>query len=103
MVYKGSRLDCSYRLDIALGDLLLVEIKAVERLLPVHLAQVLTYLNLTQLPAAQLVNFNSVTLTTALRRLTRKQDLPFPPVNHEPAPSLVFGPALNPYQRAVVL
>jgi GxxExxY protein len=77
VVYKGVRLDCGYRLDIGLGDLLLVEIKAAPRLLPVHLAQVLTYLKLTQLPAALLVNFNSVTLKTGLRRLTRKQDLPF--------------------------
>jgi hypothetical protein len=45
-----------------LRDLLLVEIKAVERLLPVHQAQLLAYLKLTQLPAALLVNFNAVTL-----------------------------------------
>jgi GxxExxY protein len=77
-MYKGVRLDCGYRLDIVLRDLLLVEIKAAPRLLPVHQAQVLTYLKLTQLPAALLVNFNAVPLKTGLRRLTRKKDLLFP-------------------------
>ena len=62
-----------------LGERLIVEIKAVERLLPVHQAQVLTYLKLTRLPAALLVNFNAVALKSGLRRLTLKQDLLFPP------------------------
>lgn len=65
-------------LDFVVGDLLLVEIKAVECLLPVHQAQVLTYLKLTQFPAALLVNFNAVTLATGLRRLTRKKELLLP-------------------------
>ena len=78
VVYKGVHLDCCYRLDIVLGGCLLVEIKAVERLLPVHQAQVLTYLKLTQLPAALLVNFNAVTLKEGLRRLTRRRDLLLP-------------------------
>lgn len=79
VVYKGTRRDCGYRLDIVLGERLIVEIKAVERLLPVHQAQVLTYLKLTRFPAALLVNFNAVTLKSGLRRLTLKQDLLFPP------------------------
>ena len=78
VVYKGARLDCGYRLDIVLGQLLIVEIKAVERLLPVHQAEVLTHLKLTKFPAALLVNFNAVTLESGLRRLTLKQDLAFP-------------------------
>jgi len=66
----------------SLGELLIIEIKAVERLLAIHQAQVLTYLKLTGIPAALLVNFNAITLKTGLRRLTRKRDqlLPsFPP------------------------
>lgn len=78
VVYKGVRLDCCYRLDIVVGDCLFVELKAALHLLPVHHAQVLTYLKLTQLPAALLVNFNAVTLKAGLRRLTRKQDLRLP-------------------------
>lgn len=73
VAYKGVRLDCSYRLDFVIEDRVLVEIKAVESLLPVHQAQVLTYLKLTQLPVALLVNFNAFPLKTGSRRLTRKQ------------------------------
>jgi GxxExxY protein len=72
------RLDCGYRLDIVLGELLIIEIKAVERLLAIHQAQLLTYLKLTGIPAALLVNFNAITLKTGLRRLTRKRDLLLP-------------------------
>ena len=72
VAYKGVRLDCGYRLDFVIEDRLLVEIKAVESLLPVHQAQVLTYLQLTQLPVALLVNFNAFPLKAGLRRLTRK-------------------------------
>src|SRR5262245_27445532 len=48
--YKGLALDCGYRLDLVVEDRLVVEIKAVERLLPVHEAQVITYLRLIGLP-----------------------------------------------------
>src|SRR4051794_9663481 len=52
LVYKGVQLDCGYRLDIVVAEALVVEVKAVERLLPVHEAQALTYLRLTGLRAA---------------------------------------------------
>jgi GxxExxY protein len=67
--YKGVRLECGYRLDFVVGRRLIVEIKAVERLAPVHQAQVLTYLRLTRLPAALLVNFHAETIRSGLRRL----------------------------------
>jgi len=70
--YKGVRLDCGYRADLVVADTLLIELKAVERLTPVHMAQALTYLKLTGLPVALLVNFNVVTLKDGLRRLTRR-------------------------------
>lgn len=72
VAYKGARLDCGYRLDMVLGERLIIEIEAVERLLPLHQAQVLTYLQLTSIPTALLVNFNAVPLKAGLRRLTRK-------------------------------
>ena len=75
--YKGVRLDCGYRIDLVVADTFLVELKAVERLTPVHEAQALTYLKLTGLPVALLVNFNVTTLKHGLRRLTRKSNLPF--------------------------
>ena len=68
--YKGLRVDCGYRLDIVVDERILVELKTVERLLPIHEAQVVTYLRLARLPLGLLVNFNVIVLKTALRRLT---------------------------------
>src|SRR5271166_2695128 len=62
VVYKGVQLECGYRMDIVVEHQLVVEIKAVERFLPIHEAQILTYLRLSGLPIALLLNFNSVTL-----------------------------------------
>jgi GxxExxY protein len=66
--YKGIRLDCGYRLDIMLGRDLILEIKAVEKLLPIHEAQILTYLRLSRVRTGLLINFNSVVLKDGLRR-----------------------------------
>ena len=68
LLYKGIRLDCGYRLDVVLERDLSVEIKAVERLLPIHEAQILTYLRLSAIRTGLLVNFNSVVLKDGLRR-----------------------------------
>lgn len=70
--YKGMVLDCGYRLDLVVDRRIIVEIKAVEHLLPVHQAQVITYLKLTKLDTALLVNFNVRAIKSGLRRLTRK-------------------------------
>jgi GxxExxY protein len=66
--YKGVQLECGYRMDIVIEHQLVVEIKAVERFLPIHEAQILTYLRLSGLPIALLLNFNSVRLKDGLRR-----------------------------------
>ena len=66
--YKGVQLECGYRMDIVVAHHLVVEIKAVERFLPIHEAQILTYLRLSGLPIALLLNFNSVKLKDGLRR-----------------------------------
>ena len=58
VVYDGVRLDCGYRLDLFVDDRLIVELKAVERVLPVPHAQVLTYLKLVGVRRALLINFN---------------------------------------------
>jgi len=68
--YKGIRLECGYRLDFVVEQELVVEVKAVEALLPVHEAQVITYLRLTGIASGLLVNFNTWTLRQGLRRLT---------------------------------
>lgn len=66
--YKSVELDCGYRLDLVVEKLLLVEIKSVSELLPVHDAQVLTYLNLARLPVGLLINFNVPVLKWGIRR-----------------------------------
>lgn len=68
--YKGLQLDCAYRLDVVVGNRILLELKAVEHLLPIHEAQVITYLRLSRLPVGLLVNFNATVLRNGLRRLT---------------------------------
>jgi GxxExxY protein len=69
VVYKGVQLTCGYRLDLVIGGCLLLELKAVDLLQPVHTAQVITYLKLSQLPVGLLVNFNVPVLKQGLRRL----------------------------------
>jgi len=68
-VYKGTALDAMYRIDLLVEDLVVVELKSVERLLPVHQAQVLTYLGLTGCPAGLLINFNVPKLIDGVKRL----------------------------------
>jgi GxxExxY protein len=58
VVYKGLHLDCGYRLDILVSDAVVVEIKALETLLPIHEAQLLTYLKLGGWQVGLLINFN---------------------------------------------
>ena len=67
LVYKGQRIDCGYRIDLLVEGDVIVEVKNVEKLLPIHTAQVLTYLRLTGARRALLLNFNGVTLKEGLR------------------------------------
>lgn len=69
VVYKGVRLDCGYRLDVVIANEMILEVKAVDRLLPIHDAQVLTYLRLSGHKVGLLMNFNALTLKDGLRRL----------------------------------
>jgi GxxExxY protein len=67
--YKGVKLDCGYRLDIVIGDTLILELKACETLEPIHQAQVLTYLKLTGLKIGLLINFNVPVLKMGIKRI----------------------------------
>ena len=69
VVYKSVQLDCGYRLDIVVENRVILELKTVERLLPVHEAQMLTYLKLSGLATGLLINFNSAVLKDGLRRM----------------------------------
>lgn len=61
--YKGVKLDCGYRLDLLVENVLIIEIKCLEHVLPVHEAQLLTYLKMTRKRVGLILNFNSSVLT----------------------------------------
>ena len=67
--YKEVRLECGYRMDIVVDDQVIVEVKTVERILPVHEAQLMTYLKLSGLRRGLLLNFNSTVLKDGMRRI----------------------------------
>jgi GxxExxY protein len=67
--FKGARLDCGYRLDLVVADCIIVEVKAVESLTPLHTAQLLTYLRLSKRPLGLLFNFKVSVLKSGIRRV----------------------------------
>lgn len=69
--YKEVKLDCGYRLDFVIEGTLIVEIKAVTELLPIHEAQLLTYLKLEKQPLGLLINFNVPTLKQGVKRVAQ--------------------------------
>ncbi len=69
VVYKSVELNCGYRMDIVVDDKLVVELKTVARLLPLHDAQLLTYLKLSGIRTGLLLNFNTPVLKDGVRRL----------------------------------
>ncbi len=70
--YKGIKLDCGYRLDFLVGGLVVVELKAVEKVLPIHHAQLLTYLKLLNLKLGLILNFNVPVLKDGIKRMANK-------------------------------
>jgi GxxExxY protein len=76
ITYKELRLPHAYRLDFVIEDEVILELKAIEQLSPVHEAQLLTYLKATGLRTGLLVNFGAVTIRHGLRRLTNQEDFP---------------------------
>jgi GxxExxY protein len=68
LTYRGVRIDCGFRVDLLVEDRVIVEIKAVERVLPVHEAQVLSYLKLSGLTIALLLNFHVHLLRDGIQR-----------------------------------
>ena len=68
VTYKGVRLDCGYRIDLLVSDEVVVEVKSVESLLPVHEAQLLTYLRLMNENVGLLINFNAPVLARGILR-----------------------------------
>lgn len=66
--YKGLRVKCGYRIDFLVADSIVVEIKSVEAIAPVHQAQLLTYMRIGGWRAGLLINFNVLVLKTGIRR-----------------------------------
>lgn len=69
VLYKEVRLDCGYRLDLIVEDAVIVELKTVECLLPIHEAQLLTYLKMKNLRVGILINFNVPVLKDGIKRM----------------------------------
>jgi GxxExxY protein len=69
VVYRGTRLDCGYRMDLVVDEMLIVEVKAVDQLVALHSAQLLSYLKLSGFPLGLLINFNVGLLKQGVRRL----------------------------------
>ena len=67
--YKGVKLDCAYRLDILVDQRIVVELKAISEIQPIHEAQLLTYLRLRKLWLGLLINFNVSLLKQGLKRI----------------------------------
>ncbi|MEO7081212.1 MAG: GxxExxY protein [Flavobacteriales bacterium] len=70
--YKGTQLDLGFRIDLWVDERIIVEIKAVEAKLPVHTAQLLSYLKLTDCRLGLLINFNQETLIKGVKRVVNK-------------------------------
>jgi len=71
VIYRGTRVDCGFRLDLLVNGLVIIELKAVERLDRIHEAQLLSYLKLTSLHLGLLINFNVTRLMDGFKRLVR--------------------------------
>ena len=69
VVYDGVRLDAGYRIDLIVENLVIVELKAVERILPIHEAQLLSYLKLSERSLGLLLNFNVVHFRNGIKRI----------------------------------
>jgi GxxExxY protein len=72
LVYRGTVVDCAYRLDLLVNREVIVEVKSVEKFSPVHLAQMLSYLRLMQLSVGLIINFNVQFLPQGIKRVVNK-------------------------------
>ena len=67
--YKGINIDCGYRIDLLVNDRIIVELKSVDRLLPIHQAQLLTYMKLSGISIGLLMNFNVRYMKHGIKRM----------------------------------
>jgi GxxExxY protein len=69
VTYKGIKLDCGYKLDLVVDDTIILELKSVQEIEPIHEAQLLTYVRLSGKKVGLLINFNTVLLKDSIRRM----------------------------------
>ncbi len=69
ILYKGAQIDAAYRLDIIVEGSVIIELKSVEGLLPIHIAQLMTYLKLSHIKCGLLLNFNVRSLKDGIKRI----------------------------------
>jgi len=72
VIYKDMRLDCGYRLDLVVEDEIIIEVKAIEKLVPIHEAQLLSYLRLAKKRVGFLMNFHVPVLKNGLKRIVNE-------------------------------
>jgi GxxExxY protein len=69
LIHKEVKLDCGYRIDLRINRKVIIEIKSIETLAPVHFAQTLTYLRLSNCKLGLLINFNTAKLKDGIHRI----------------------------------
>ncbi len=69
VIYKGIQINCGYRIDILVDNKVIIELKCVDKLKPVHEAQILTYMKLSKITVGLLINFNEKLLKNGIKRL----------------------------------
>ena len=72
VIYKEVKLDCGYRMDVVVENLVILELKVVEKIASIHEAQLLTYLKLSDLPLGLILNFNSPILKQGIKRIAHR-------------------------------
>jgi GxxExxY protein len=66
--YKNVKIGCGYRVDLLIEDKLIIELKCAEKILPIHQAQIMTYMRLSKVPIGLLINFNEKVLKNGIKR-----------------------------------
>jgi GxxExxY protein len=89
VVFQGERIECGYRLDLLVERRVVVELKTVAALEPVHFAQLMTYLKLSGCEVGLLINFNVTRLIDGVRRVVRGYRVPVSPPSISSAPSAI--------------
>jgi GxxExxY protein len=69
LVYEGVKIDCAYRADIIVNQMVIVEVKAMDDFAPIHIRQLLTYLRIANCPAGLIVNFGKTTMKEGIKRV----------------------------------